>query len=288
LGIILAFKLGGKPLYVMPLVFGCAPVINTVVTMFMQHTGNRAGVLFYASVLTVAVGAAGVLYHKPTPASPAVTQAAPAETAPSAQATERDPGFVGMLAVVAAVAATALCWGSYGPTLHKGQAEMGGSRLRPFICVGLAYFVIAVLFPVLALSVTSEQGHFAIMGSLWSFLAGAAGAVGALGVILAFNFGGKPIFVMPLVFGGAPVVNTFSSMGFSYFRHDAIGEIGPLFLASIGLVVVGAVCVLLFAPRAGATSSSSGADTADAAAHAASGEQLAAAIEDTAEGELTP
>ena len=40
-------------------------------------------------------------------------------------------------------------------------------------------------------------------------MGGAAGALGALGIIMAFNFGGKPVYVMPLIFGGAPVVNTF-------------------------------------------------------------------------------
>ena len=54
----------------------------------------------------------------------------------------------------------------------------------------------------------SEPGEWTMPGSAWSLAAGAAGAVGALGIILAFNFGGKPIYVMPLVFGGAPVVNT--------------------------------------------------------------------------------
>jgi hypothetical protein len=29
---------------------------------------------------------------------------------------------------------TALSWGAYGPVLHKGQAKMGGGRLRPFLC----------------------------------------------------------------------------------------------------------------------------------------------------------
>ena len=46
------------------------------------------------------------------------------------------------------IALAALCWGSYGPILHKGQMKMAGSRLRPFLCVGLAYFVIAVLLPL--------------------------------------------------------------------------------------------------------------------------------------------
>ena len=43
------------------------------------------------------------------------------------------------------------------------------------------------------------------MGTAWSLGGGAVGAIGALGVIMAFNLGGKPVYVMPLVFGGAPV-----------------------------------------------------------------------------------
>ncbi len=34
-------------------------------------------------------------------------------------------------------------------------------------------------------------------------------AIRALGVIMAVSFGGKPAYVMPLVFGVAPVVNAF-------------------------------------------------------------------------------
>ncbi len=100
---------------------------------------------------------------------------------------------------------TALAWGAYGPTLHRGQMAMAGSRLRPFICVGVAYFLIAVLVPFLLLRLGAEPADLAFTwsGSLWSLLGGATGALGALGIIMAFNFGGKPIFVMPLVFGGA-------------------------------------------------------------------------------------
>ena len=32
-----------------------------------------------------------------------------------------------------------------------GQMQMGGSRLRPFCCVGIAYFVIAVAVPSMIL-----------------------------------------------------------------------------------------------------------------------------------------
>ena len=37
-----------------------------------------------------------------------------------------------MLAIVLAI----LSWGACGPVLHKGQAKMHHSRLRPLLCVG--------------------------------------------------------------------------------------------------------------------------------------------------------
>src|SRR5438105_2610761 len=62
-------------------------------------------------------------------------------------------------------AMTAVAWGFYGPTLHKGQLAMAGSRLRPFICVGLAYFLIAVVVPILLMvGPLSEPGSFTLPG----------------------------------------------------------------------------------------------------------------------------
>ena len=49
-------------------------------------------------------------------------------------------------------------------------------------------------------------------------------------MIMAFNSGGKPVYVMPLVFGGAPVVNTLAKSGFE--------NIGGLFLAGLILVIL--------------------------------------------------
>ena len=40
----------------------------------------------------------------------------------------------------------------------------------------------------------------------------ALGAIGAVFIIYAFRSGGLPTYVMPLVFGGAPVVNVLFSM----------------------------------------------------------------------------
>ncbi|MEZ6068666.1 MAG: hypothetical protein R3C10_00055 [Pirellulales bacterium] len=145
---------------------------------------------------------------------------------------------------VAFVLLTIVCWGVYGPVLHKGQAAMAHSRWRPFICVGIAYFAIAVVVPVLVMQTGAESNAgFTATGTIWSLAGGAAGAIGALGIILAFNYGGRPSWVMPLVFGCAPVVNAFLTI----YWAGSWKEINPFFLAGLVLVAMGAAMVLVFA-----------------------------------------
>jgi hypothetical protein len=241
LGIIFAFKFGGTPVYVMPIVFGIAPVVNTLVTMWMTKSAAEIGLLFLTGVLLVAVGAAGVFVFKPKPVE---TQTVASDTKSETQ-TEQSASLIDLMKMILAVAVTVLCWGCYGPTLHKGQTKMEGSRLRPFLCVGVAYFLIAVIVPMVVLVTFGEQsGDWTLRGISWSVAAGVAGAVGALGIIMAFDFGGKPVFVMPLVFGGAPVVNTLTSLW-------GAREISLMFFVSLVCVIAGAVCVLIFAPKGG-------------------------------------
>jgi drug/metabolite transporter (DMT)-like permease len=45
----------------------------------------------------------------------------------------------------------ALSWGLYGPALHRGQVELG-NPMRALLCVGIAYFLIGVLVPLVTLS----------------------------------------------------------------------------------------------------------------------------------------
>jgi hypothetical protein len=293
LGIILAFKFGGKPVYVMPLVFGLAPIVNTFVTMSMAGTFKQAKPIFFVGILLAALGAAGVLRFKPSKAKPveapkasqvetgaaltavSLTQEGESEGAASGEASDGASGEAtseeaisakpdsakadsaklettaksetNLWLVGACIGLTALCWGAYGPVLHSGQAKMAGSRLRPFLCVGLAYFAIAVIVPLILIpNFPPEPGSWeSAAGIGWSLLAGAAGAIGALGIIYAFNFGGKPIFIMPLVFGIAPVVNTLTET----LSKNLLGQVSPLFLASLATVIIGATIVLVFAPR---------------------------------------
>lgn len=230
LGIILAFTFGGKPIYVMPLVFGGAPVVNSFLTIVWAKKLREVGPLFLAGLIIVLIGAVTVLVFSPT--------------ATEAKVDIFSFKFILQLLSIAMVIA---CWGSYGPVLHKGQAAMDHSRFRPLLCVGLAYFAIAVVVPnlLLAMPAFAEPSTYNFSGTSWSLAAGAAGAIGALGIIMAFNFGGKPVFVMPLVFGGAPVVNVL----FSAAHQNKLGDLHPMFLAGLILAIAGSAMVLVFAPR---------------------------------------
>jgi hypothetical protein len=113
--------------------------------------------------------------------------------------------------------------------------------------VGLAYFAIAVVVPDMILAESPELSLYSNFahGTFWALMGGAFGAVGALGIILAFNLGGRPVYVMPLVFGAAPVVNTF----FTAITRHLVGQMSAMFFAGLILVVAGSAMVLVFAPR---------------------------------------
>jgi NADH:ubiquinone oxidoreductase subunit 6 (subunit J) len=243
LGIVLAFTFGGRPIYVMPLVFGGAPVINAFLTIYLAGRMKEIGALFLAGLVIVILGAVVVLIAAPHGPLPTPSSFVP--EAGSERLVQHHAGFGSWVAQLLAIALAIVSWGAYGPVLHNGQAAMHHSRMRPLICVGLAYFVIAVVAPYFFLGEMGEDSTYRSVGTLWSLLAGAFGAAGALGVIMAFKSGGRPVFVMPLVFGGAPVVNTF----FTITTRGQWDQISPFFWAGLILVIAGAVMVLVLAPR---------------------------------------
>ena len=230
LGVTMALAFKAQAIFVMPIVFGGAPVINTLLTSYLNKSFKQIKPLFIVGMLMVALGMIGVFINKPQPSSAEGT------------------AIQSWLAVGLSIAMAVLCWGAYGPFLHIGQMKMGGSRLRPFCCVGIAYFVIAVMVPVVVIESMSmhSSSAYSMWGMLWSVLAGTCGAMGALGIILAFTYGGKPIFVMPLVFGFAPVINTLTSI----VEKGKFDNLNWLFGGSLLLGILGAVTVLLNAPKA--------------------------------------
>lgn len=136
-------------------------------------------------------------------------------------------------------------WGAYVPTIHQGQVLLNKGPLRAFLCVGGAYFFTAVVIPlVLLLGAKQEPWEFTKSGIGVATLAGIFGAAGALCVILALKNGGSPLYVAPLVFAGAPIVNVVISM--VWHRPKNAPEIW--FYVGLVLAAVGAGLVLRFKP----------------------------------------
>ena len=133
--------------------------------------------------------------------------------------------------------------GLYGPTLHRGQVMLG-SPMKALLCVGIAYFLVGVLVPVITLGSQGDLKGFNTAGTLAATGAGMLGAIGAVFIIFAFRSGGLPAYVMPLVFGGAPLVNVLVSMA----MHPLKEAPNPLLWVGYVLASVGAALVLYFKP----------------------------------------
>jgi heme A synthase len=124
-----------------------------------------------------------------------------------------------------------LAWGTYVPLIFYGGTELTtapgtiGGRLASILCVGVAYFVLAVVVPVVLMSVREDaKPDWKTTGLIFSGLAGVAGAIGAICVIFASKAavdaakseGVNPatyrIYIAPLIFALAPAINTLVSL----------------------------------------------------------------------------
>jgi len=168
---------------------------------------------------------------------------------------------------------TVVSWGVYGVILHKGRGYMPmGSEtphagLKAFLFVCIAYALIGVA-TVVMLKVRGSNWSFTGNGVQWSLIAGAAGAVGAFTLVLALG-AASPIYkgaaaaaVMPIVFAGAPIINTATAM----VLHPPEGGFRSLplpFILGCVLAAIGAFMVAKFAP------SNTGGPAKPVAAHSA-------------------
>jgi drug/metabolite transporter (DMT)-like permease len=124
-----------------------------------------------------------------------------------------------------------LAWGTYVPIIFYGGTELTtkpgtvGGRLASILCVGIAYFLLAVVVPIIMMSVRDDaKPEWRTNGLVFSCLAGVAGAVGAICVIFASKAavdtakaeGIDPatyrIYIAPLIFSLAPAINTLLSL----------------------------------------------------------------------------
>src|SRR5688572_512793 len=151
----------------------------------------------------------------------------------------RPKSMIWIIFVVGAI----LSWGAYGVLLHQGQVQLG-NPLKALLCVGVAYFLIGVLLPVAGLGSQGQLNNFNSAGLMTATIAGALGAIGAGCIIWAFRNGGLPVYVMPLVFGGAPVVNVLLTMAL----HPPKSAVNPMLYLGFVLASLGAAMVLYFRP----------------------------------------
>ena len=104
---------------------------------------------------------------------------------------------------------TVCCWGAYGTAIHKSNVLLGHG-MKTILLVGVAYFFLAVLIPgIYIMSKQAIDWSFPTKGLMFGLLAGSLGALGAICVTFAMRpeSGGNPLFVMPIIFGCAPLVN---------------------------------------------------------------------------------
>ena len=149
---------------------------------------------------------------------------------------------------------TVVCWGTYGVCMHIGSTNMGdkeNGRIMAFLWVGLAYFLTAVVAPLIILKL--KGGNIAFWayptkGWQWSLIAGTLGAIGALGVLLAFGKMPSPAYVpviMSIIFAGAPMVNAFVSTtkvgNWSYVKWP--------FVLGIAMAALGGYLITKHAPK---------------------------------------
>ena len=186
---------------------------------------------------------------------------------------------------------TVLSWGVYGVILHAARSKMPmgpetpNAGLKAFLFVCIAYAIIGVVAAIVLkvrgsnMSFTGDTGS----GIPLSLVAGIAGALGALTLVLALGAAASPIIkggggfgvaaaaaVMPIVFAGAPVINTLVAM----LLHPPQGGIKALpmpFLLGCVLAATGAFLVAKYAP------SNTGGPTKPAAGVVAPGAPAAAA-----------
>ena len=149
------------------------------------------------------------------------------------------------MAWVIFVAGAVLSWGAYGALLHMGQTQLG-NPLKALLCVGVAYFLIGVIVPVAGLGAQGNLSNFDTSGLVTATIAGALGAAGAACIIYSFRFGGLPVYVMPLVFGGAPIVNVLVAMAI----HPPKQALNPLLFVGFLFASIGAALVLYYRPTA--------------------------------------
>ena len=173
-----------------------------------------------------------------------------------------------------------LSWGTYVPIIFYGGTELTtkpgtiGGRLASILCVGVAYFLMAVVIPVVMMSLRDDaKPEWKANGLIFSGLAGVMGAVGAICVIFASKAavdqakleGVNPatyrIYIAPLIFCLAPMINTVMSLVWHPKPGDPwhFGFEMPTWHLPVGILLVAAgVFLVLYSKEAAEARKGSG------------------------------
>ena len=138
---------------------------------------------------------------------------------------------------------TALFWGLYGPALGFARAAEGNNPFKPYLLIGIAYLIWAILGGAAGMAYTKVPFEFSGLGVRWGFVSGTLGAFGALTLTLAmFSFptGTKPRpeLVMPIVFGGAVTVTALTNLVISMNTPGAHQPSPWLWIGIVGMAAL--------------------------------------------------
>ncbi len=219
LALIVALKLYHRPEVVMPLLFGGVQLGNTVFTCLHLKSPPKRGFAF--GVLLLIAGVVATLWYRP---------------AEHQMDQEMNWWFL------PAVALVWVFWGKYGVQVHSAIVGFKQSGMRAMVSLSSAYVVVALIaLGVVALGL--EPGaRFSQAGFNQGLIAGLITTLGAWGIVFGNRYvKGGPSVVMPLVFGGAPIVNSFYVMQTSGASWSAIDI---RFWIGIAITIVGGYLIL--------------------------------------------
>lgn len=147
---------------------------------------------------------------------------------------------------------TIASWGLYVNVIHIGTKEMGdpvNGRFKAFLFIGLAYFIIAVVAPIVVLVINKAEWQFTSKGIVYSTLAGMVGAIGAFCLQLALFKGGPPTSVASIIFAGAPMVNAIAAALVFNPPKNGLAAVKWQFILGVVLAAAGGYMVSAFPPK---------------------------------------
>ncbi len=225
LALIVALDLYHRPEVVMPLLFGGVQLGNTVFTCLHLKSPPKRG--FALGVLLLILGVVTTLWYRPA----------------EHHVDERLNWWF-----LPAVALVWVFWGKYGVQVHSSIEGFKKSGMRAMIALSVAYVAVAVAALAYVLLGFGPETSFSRAGFGRGLLAGLITTLGAWGVVFGNRYvKGGPSIVMPLVFAGAPVVNSFYVMGVSGAAWSAVDV---RFWLGIAVIIVGGYLVLTNKPEA--------------------------------------